>query len=168
MSRHMCYVRKRKKIVRIQTKKNEFTSSITQSVHTPFHTYIYNHNDNLSYKHTLGCAHFNFISFYVNRKLHTHTNTYTVIVNSCPQKKKKEQKLETKRSDILYIWGNKKKVQLNFYLLILFLFFVHHLPMTSAFCVDEMNQASSPNRPNLCFDRRKSLGKPHATDTNRG
>lgn len=40
--------------------------------------------------------------------------------------------------------------------------------MTSALCVDEMNQASSPNRPNLYLDRRKSLGKPHATDTKYG
>ena len=40
--------------------------------------------------------------------------------------------------------------------------------MTSAFCVDATNQASSPNRPNLYFDRRKSLGKPHATDTKCG
>lgn len=40
--------------------------------------------------------------------------------------------------------------------------------MTSAFCVLATNQASSPNRPNLYFDRRKSLGKPHATDTKCG
>lgn len=40
--------------------------------------------------------------------------------------------------------------------------------MTSAFCVDAMNQASSPNLPNLYLDRRKSLGKPHATETRCG
>lgn len=41
-------------------------------------------------------------------------------------------------------------------------------PMTSEFCVDEINQASSPNRPNLGLDRWKSLGNPHATDTKCG
>lgn len=31
-----------------------------------------------------------------------------------------------------------------------------------------MNHASSPNFPNLYFDRIKSFGKPQATETNRG
>lgn len=41
-------------------------------------------------------------------------------------------------------------------------------PMTSAVLICVENQASSPNLPNLYLERRKSFGKPHATDTNRG
>lgn len=41
--------------------------------------------------------------------------------------------------------------------------------MTSAVLICVENQASSPNLPNLYLEqRRKSLGKPQATDTNRG
>lgn len=40
--------------------------------------------------------------------------------------------------------------------------------MTSAEFVDEIKYASSPNRPNLYFVPRISLGKPHATDTKCG
>lgn len=40
--------------------------------------------------------------------------------------------------------------------------------MTSAFCVDALNHASSPNLPNWYLDRRKSLGKPQATETKCG
>lgn len=45
---------------------------------------------------------------------------------------------------------------------------VYNSPMTSESCVDDINQASSPNRPNFGLDRWKSLGKPHATDTKCG
>lgn len=40
--------------------------------------------------------------------------------------------------------------------------------MTSAFVIFVVNQASSPNLPNLYLDRKKSFGNPQATDTNLG
>lgn len=40
--------------------------------------------------------------------------------------------------------------------------------MTSAEFVDEMNHASSPNRPNLYLVPKISLGNPQATDTKCG
>lgn len=40
--------------------------------------------------------------------------------------------------------------------------------MTSAELVDDMNHASSPNRPNLYLLPRISLGNPQATDTKCG
>lgn len=43
-----------------------------------------------------------------------------------------------------------------------------YIPITSAFCVDAMNHASSPNLPNLYLERKKSFGNPHATDTKWG
>ena len=43
-----------------------------------------------------------------------------------------------------------------------------HLPITSAFLPDVVNQASSPNLPNLYLERWKSLGKPQATETKWG
>lgn len=43
-----------------------------------------------------------------------------------------------------------------------------NLPITSALLTSVVNQASSPNFPNLYLDRRKSFGKPQATDTKCG
>lgn len=43
-----------------------------------------------------------------------------------------------------------------------------YLPITSAFGVCVLNQASSPNFPSLYLDSRKSLGNPQTTDTKRG
>lgn len=43
-----------------------------------------------------------------------------------------------------------------------------YLPITSAFCVEATNHASSPNFPNLYLERNISFGKPHATDTKCG
>lgn len=45
---------------------------------------------------------------------------------------------------------------------------LRNLPMTSAELVDEINHASSPNRPSLYLLPRISLGNPQATDTKCG
>lgn len=45
---------------------------------------------------------------------------------------------------------------------------MHFLPIASAPFICVENHESSPNLPNLYFDRKKSFGKPHATDTKRG
>lgn len=43
-----------------------------------------------------------------------------------------------------------------------------YVPITSAFCVEATNHASSPNFPNLYLERNMSFGNPHATDTKCG